>query len=590
MESTLDSLVLGFSVAFRPDVLLYAFLGCLVGTLVGMLPGIGPLAGISILLPVTFGLDATKAIVMLAGIYYGSQYGGSTTSILMRIPGEAASVMTCIDGYAMAQKGRAGAALAIAAVGSFVAGTFGVIMLTLVAPPLANFALRFGPPEYTALLVLGLVFLAYMSSTSLVRTLLMASLGLLLGCIGIDVMTGHFRYSFDIKELGDGIGIVPVAVGLFGLGEILSTPSKTVTREGGLAAPARAAAQSRRNGASRPCRSRAARCWASSSASCRARRTLSRASCPMRWRSASRKHARGVRQRRGGRRRRAGIGQQLGLDRRLRADAGAGAADRAGDRRADGGAADPRRTAGTQLVSEHPDVFWGFIASMYVGNIMLLALNLPLVGLFVSVLRIPYAYLYPLIIMFCIIGVYEVNHSIVDVWIMLIMGVFGYMLRKFDFDPAPLVLGLVIAPTFELSLRQSLVMSSGNWLIFLKRPIVGDAAGRVRGPAGRLGHLRARPQGLARQARRGRGGRGGVRARAQLPSDELQRFSSLSAEATPFLGNSISSILLRRHPLRDSYHPRSLLGCPQKSRSAFLLRRDALLKRLRPDLCGRLRG
>src|SRR5204862_2341712 len=210
---------------------LYAFLGCVVGTLGGMLPGIGPLAGLSLLLPITFGLHATKAIVMLAGIYYGSQYGGSTTSILMRIPGEASSVMTCIDGYAMAQKGRAGAALCIAAVGSFIAGTFGVIMLTVLAPPLANFALRFGPPEYSALLVLGLVFLAYMSSTSLVRTLLMASVGLLLGCIGIDVMSGHFRYSFDIKELGDGIGIVPVAVGLFGLGEILSTPSKTVTQQ-----------------------------------------------------------------------------------------------------------------------------------------------------------------------------------------------------------------------------------------------------------------------------------------------------------------------------------------------------------------------
>jgi putative tricarboxylic transport membrane protein len=210
---TIDSLLLGFSVALQPDVLWYAFLGCLVGTVVGVLPGIGPLSGISILLPATFGLDTTKSVVMLAGIYYGSQYGGSTTSILMRIPGEASSVMTCIDGYAMAQKGRAGAALCIAAVGSWIAGTFGVLMLTLIAPPLATFALRFGPPEYTALLVLGLVFLAYMSSTSLPRTLLMASLGLLLGTIGIDNMTGHFRYSFDIAELGDGIGIVPVAVG-----------------------------------------------------------------------------------------------------------------------------------------------------------------------------------------------------------------------------------------------------------------------------------------------------------------------------------------------------------------------------------------
>src|SRR3954462_654472 len=229
MGTTFDSLWLGVSGARAPAVLWYAFLGCLVGTLVGMLPGIGPLAGISILLPATFGLDATKAIVMLAGIYYGSQYGGSTTSILLRIPGEASSVMTCIDGNAMARKGRAGAALCIAAVGSWIAGTFGVIVLTFIAPPLATIALRFGPPEYTALLVLGLIFLGYMSTTSLTRTLLMASFGLLLGMIGIDPLSGHFRYSFDIPELGDGIGIVPVAVGLFGLGEILSTPSHSVT-------------------------------------------------------------------------------------------------------------------------------------------------------------------------------------------------------------------------------------------------------------------------------------------------------------------------------------------------------------------------
>ncbi len=473
MEATFDSLLLGFSVAFRPDVLLYAFLGCVVGTLVGMLPGIGPLAGISILLPVTFGLDATKAIVMLAGIYYGSQYGGSTTSILMRIPGEAASVMTCIDGYAMAQKGRAGAALCIAAVGSFIAGTFGVIALTVIAPPLGAFALRFGPPEYTALLVLGLVFLAYMSSTSLARTLLMASFGLLLGCIGIDVMTGHFRYAFDIPELGDGIGIVPVAVGLFGLGEILSTPSRSVTAK--VAAPrlAELLPSRARNGANPPCRSRAARCWASWSASCRARRISFRASCPTRWKSGSPSHPEEF-----------GKGAVAGV-------AGPESANNA----ASTGAFVPMLALGLptgpvtavlmaallihgvppgpQLVTEHPQVFWGFIASMYVGNLMLLALNLPLVGLFVNVLRIPYAYLYPLIIMFCIIGVYEVNHSIVDVWIMLVMGVVGYLLRKFDFDPAPLVLGLVIAPTFEMSLRQSLIMSNGAWTIFFERPIAG---------------------------------------------------------------------------------------------------------------------
>src|SRR5512134_2302929 len=227
MVEILQNLSAGFATALSPDVLVYAFAGCLVGTLVGMLPGVGPLGGISLLLPVTFGLNATSAIVLLAGIYYGAMYGGSTTSILMRIPGEAASVMTCIDGYAMTQKGRAGAALAIAAVGSFVAGTLSVVALMLLAPPLAEFALRFGPPENFALLVLGLLVLAYMSSGSMVRSLSMAALGLLLGMVGMDTMTGLFRFEFGLAELGDGIGIVPVAVGLFGISEILLSAGNT---------------------------------------------------------------------------------------------------------------------------------------------------------------------------------------------------------------------------------------------------------------------------------------------------------------------------------------------------------------------------
>src|SRR6201988_4680777 len=462
--------MLGFSVALRPDVLWYAFLGCVVGTLVGMLPGIGPLAGISILLPITFGLNATNAIVMLAGIYYGSQYGGSTTSILLRIPGEASSVMTCIDGNAMARKGRAGAALCIAAVGSFIAGTFGVLMLTFIAPPLATLALRFGPPEYTALLLLGLIFLAYMSTTSLTRTLIMAVLGLMLGMIGIDPLSGHFRYSFDIPELGDGIGIVPVAVGLFGLGEILSTPSHRVTGE--------------------VIRPKLRELWPN-------RRE---------WREAGWAIARGT-----------VMGFIIGIipgsahiissflsyavEKKISKhpeEFGKGAvAGVAGPESANNaastGAFVPMLSLGIptgpvtavlmaalmvhgvppgpSLMNDHPHVFWGFVASMYVGNLMLLLLNLPLVGLFVNLLRIPYAYLYPLIIMFCVIGVYEVNDSIVDVWIMLIMGVVGYGLKKFHFDPAPLVLGLVIAPIFEMSLRQSLIMSDGAWLIFLQRPI-----------------------------------------------------------------------------------------------------------------------
>src|SRR5688572_6847004 len=226
MAETINGLLLGFSVALQPSILVYAFLGCLVGTLVGMLPGVGPLAGISMLLPATFGLDPIIAVVLLAGVYYGAMYGGSTTSILLRIPGEAASVMTCIDGYAMAQRGRAGPALAIAAIGYFVAGTLGVIGLMLLAPTLANFALRFGPPEYTALLLLGFFVLAYMSGGSMMKTLAMAAFGLLLGMIGIDAMSGYTRFSFGLIELGDGVGIVPVAVGLFGISEILITAAQ----------------------------------------------------------------------------------------------------------------------------------------------------------------------------------------------------------------------------------------------------------------------------------------------------------------------------------------------------------------------------
>src|SRR5918992_703455 len=223
MLETLHNLAVGFSVALSPSVLLYAFVGCVIGTLVGVLPGVGPLAGISLLLPATFGMNPTSAIVLLAGIYYGAMYGGSTTSILMRIPGEAASVMTCIDGYAMTRKGCGGPALAIAAAGSYVAGTVSVIALMLLAPPLASFALRFGPPEYFSLLLLGLLVLAYMSGGSMLKSLAMAALGLLFGMIGIDPMTGFSRFSFGLVELGDGIGVVPVAVGLVGLSEMLLT-------------------------------------------------------------------------------------------------------------------------------------------------------------------------------------------------------------------------------------------------------------------------------------------------------------------------------------------------------------------------------
>ena len=472
MAETLQNLALGFSVALQPSVLLYAFVGCVVGTLVGVLPGVGPLAGISLLLPATFGLTATNAIVMLAGIYYGAMYGGSTTSILMRIPGEAASVMTCIDGYAMARKGRAGAALAIAAIGSFIAGTGSVIALMLLAPPLANFALRFGPPEYFALLLLGLLVLAYMSGGSMVKSLAMAVLGLLLGMVGIDQMSGYFRFAYGVVELGDGLGVVPIAVGLFGIAEVLATAGQEVPPKV-LKPTLRELLPSRQE-----------------------------------WRDSVMPIGRGT-----------VLGFLIGIipgsahiiasfvsyavERRLSrhpeefgqgAVAGVAGPESANNS-ATSGAFVPMLALGVPsgpipavmmaalmvhgvspgplLITQQPELFWGFIASMYVGNLMLLALNLPMVGIFVNVLRVPYSFLYPSIILFCVVGVYAVNGSVVDVWIALIMGALGYILRKLGFETAPIVLGAILAPMIELALRQSLAMSDGQYAIFVSRPISG---------------------------------------------------------------------------------------------------------------------
>jgi putative tricarboxylic transport membrane protein len=470
MIEILQNLSAGFATALSPDVLVYAFAGCLVGTLVGVLPGVGPLAGISLLLPVTFGLNPTSAIVLLAGIYYGAMYGGSTTSILMRSPGEAASVMTCIDGYAMTQKGRGGAALAIAAVGSFVAGTLSIVALMLLAPPLAEFALRFGPPEHFALLVLGLLVLAYMTSGPITRSLTMASLGLLLGMVGMDTMTGLFRFEYGLSELGDGLGIVPVAVGLFGISEILLSAGRATKVE--VRAP-------------------------------RLRELL-----PNReeWRRSVGPMGRGT-----------VLGFLIGIipgpghiissfvsysiERRISRHPerfGQGAVEgvagpESANNSATSGALVPMLALGLPsgavpaimlaammihgiapgplLIQEQPQLFWGVIASMYVGNAVLLVLNLPMVGLFVNVLRVPYSYLYPSLLAFATLGVYAVNNSVVDVWIMAGAGVVGYILRKLDYEIAPIILGLVLAPMLELNFRQSLAMSAGSYSIFFTRPI-----------------------------------------------------------------------------------------------------------------------
>jgi putative tricarboxylic transport membrane protein len=470
MLETLGSLAHGFEIALRPEYLAYAFAGCVIGTLVGMLPGLGPLAGISLLLPGTFGLDPTAALIMLAGVYYGAMYGGSTTSILMRIPGEAASVMTCIDGYEMTRNGRGGAALAISAIGSFVAGTLSVVGLMLLAPPLAEFALRFGPAEYTSLLLAGLVVLAYMSGGSMAKMLAMALLGLLCGMIGMDVMTGYARFTGDVIALRDGLGIVPVAVGLFGISEIILSAAKArevAVRQPRLAelVPTRAELRD-------------------------AVAPIARGSVlgfligiiPGSAHIISSFVSYGVERRVSKTPERFGHGAVAGV-------AGPESANNA----AASGAFVPMLALGVPsgpipavmlaaimvhgvvpgplLIAERPEIFWGFIASMYVGNVVLLILNLPLVGLFIQVLRVPYRYLYPLILTLCVIGVYAVGQSVVDIWIMTAMGLLGYAMRKLGYEPAPLVLGMVLAPQLELSFRQALALSGGSYAIFVARPM-----------------------------------------------------------------------------------------------------------------------
>ena len=470
MDVSFQNLILGFATVFTPANIFYSLIGCLIGTMVGVLPGVGPLAGISMLLPTTFGLDPTSAIILLAGIYYGAMYGGSTTSILMRIPGEAASVMTCIDGYAMSQKGRAGAALAISAIGSYVAGTLSVVGLMFLAPPLARFALGFGPPEYTSLLLCGLVVLAYMTGGSVVKNLAMVVLGLMFGMVGIDQMSGYFRFSYGLVALGDGIGVVPVAVGLFGISEILVTAGAPKQRE--VLKPKLRdllpTTEELRDSAKPILRGTVLGFFIgiipgsahiiSTFVSYAMERRLS-------------KHPE-----------RFGKGAIEGV-------AGPESANNA----ASEGALVPMLalgvptgpipavllaalmvhgiTPGPLFIKEQPAIFWGLIASMYVGNLVLLLLNLPMVGIFVNFLRIPYRILYPTILLFCIVGVYAVNSSVVDVGIMAVMGLLGYLLRKLDFEIAPIVLGVVLAPILEFSFRQALAMSDGQYAIFVERPI-----------------------------------------------------------------------------------------------------------------------
>ena len=465
-----SNLIAGLNVALQPLNLTFCFFGVFIGTLIGGLPGIGPVATISILLPITYGIPTTTAIIMLAGIYYGAQYGGSTTSILVNIPGEAASVITCLDGYQMALQGRAGPALGIAAFGSFIAGTIGVIGLQAIAPLLVTVALRFGPPEYFSLMILGLIVLTYLAQKSMARALMMAAVGIVFGAVGLDSITGYPRFTFNITELLDGVGLVPLVMGLFGISEVFLNLEKTILRK--------------------VTTGKISHIFPNSQDWMESKGAILRGSLigfalgilPGGGAILSSFVSYAVEKRLSKHPEKFGRGAIQGV-----------AAPEAANNSAAQGAFIPLMTLGIPanvvmavllgammihginpgplLLKQHPDLFWGVIVSMYVGNAMLLVLNLPLIGLWVQVLRVPYAILFPIILFFCLIGSYVLNNSTVDIALMLFFGVLGYLMRKFEYEPAPLVLAFVLTPILEQALRQSLRLSNGDFTIFLTRPI-----------------------------------------------------------------------------------------------------------------------
>lgn len=465
-----SGLIAGFQTMLQPENFAYCLLGSLIGTLTGVLPGIGPLAALSLLLPVTFTLPPVAALGMLCAIFYGAMYGGSTTSILMNIPGEAASVITCIDGHQMARQGRAGAALGMAAIGSFVAGTISLVAMTLFSPLIVQAALGFGPPEFTALMTLGLIATMFMASSPPAKTLLMIALGLLLATVGMDVVNGKERFTFNLIDLSSGFDIVPVVIGLFGISEILLN-LETLARNEILDSRVRNLLPTRRD-------------WAES------------------WRPILRGTGLGF-----------GLGilpgggpvtasfMSYSMERRLAARpetfgkgaiAGVAGPESANNAAVAGGMIPllslglPSNAVtalllgalmvqgvqpGPLMMVQHADIFWGVIASMYVGNVLLLLLNLPLVGLWVQLLRIPYGVLFPTILLMATVGCYAANKNMFDVWAMLGFGTAGYLLRKTGFELAPLVLAMVLGPMLEQALRQSLIMSLNGPMIFLTRPI-----------------------------------------------------------------------------------------------------------------------
>jgi putative tricarboxylic transport membrane protein len=462
----------GFSIGLQPENLLFCFIGVLIGTLVGVLPGIGPIGAISLLLPVTFRMSPLSAIIMLAGIYYGAMYGGSTTSILVRIPGEAASVVTCLDGYQMAKKGRAGAALGIAAFGSFIAGTLGLVGLMLFAEPLARFALKFGPPEYFAVLFLGLTLVTFLSGGSVIKAIMMGAFGFILSCVGLDSIQASPRMTFNVLYLWDGIDLVSLAVGLFGISEVL------INIEG--SAKPELLEMKMKLGSFFPTLAD----WI------KAKGAILRGSVLGFFL--------GVLPGGGG-----VVASFLsyGIEKRLSKEPeqfGKGAIEgvagpESANNAATAGAFVPLLTLGIPanavmallygalvlhgirpgpfLIPQHPDLFWGVISSMYIGNVMLLVLNLPLIPMWVQILKIPYRIFFPLILLFCLMGSYSVNNRTFDMFLMTLFGIIGYLFRKFEYESAPLLLAFVLGPMVEANLRQSLLISKGSFLIFFTRPI-----------------------------------------------------------------------------------------------------------------------
>jgi putative tricarboxylic transport membrane protein len=466
----LDNLMLGLSTAFQLKNLMFCLIGALIGTAIGVLPGIGPIPTIALLLPFTFGLEPASAMIMLAGIFYGAQYGGSTTAILVNVPGETSSVVTCIDGHEMAKRGRAGAALATAALSSFFAGTVATLVIALLALPLSALALKFTAVEYFSLLVLGLIAAVVMAHGSVMKSLAMVLLGLLIGLIGIDVNSGVARMTFGITELSDGIDFVPVAMGLFGLGEIIANLERKDER--------RVVSQSIRD---------LIPTWVDM-----------KQAFPAMLRGTAVGSILGVLP---------GGGAALppftayALEKKLAKDPsrfGKGAIEGvAGPEAANNAGAQtsfiPLLTLGVpsnalmalmigalmmqgiqpgpQVMTEQPVLVWGLIASMWAGNLMLLVINLPLVGVWVSMLKIPYRLLFPAIVLFCCIGTYGISNSLFNVWLMLGCAVIGYFFIKIGVEPAPLLLGLVLGPQLEENFRRALLLADGDFTVFIRHPI-----------------------------------------------------------------------------------------------------------------------